>query len=68
MKASATPNRRRTLAANSPHTPANDQDDMPMVAGSAVTPMKRAMPIRANFDEWIKLATDNVSIRPKLVY
>ncbi|KAF2876848.1 condensin complex subunit 2/barren, partial [Massariosphaeria phaeospora] len=61
LRASATPNRRRiSLAAHSPHTPAHDQDDdMPDVAGTAVTPMKRVMPLLANFEEWMKLATDN---------
>jgi condensin complex subunit 2 len=33
---------------------------MPGVAGSAVTPMKRVMPLLANFEEWMKMATDNV--------
>jgi condensin complex subunit 2 len=32
---------------------------MPDVAGSAVTPMKRVMPLLANFEEWMKMATDN---------
>ncbi|KAF2730404.1 barren [Polyplosphaeria fusca] len=63
IRASATPARRRiSLAANSPHTPSNDQDaltnGMPDVAGTAVTPMKR-VPLLANFEEWMKLATDN---------
>ncbi len=35
----------------------NDLDGM-MVGGSAVTPMKR-VPILANFEEWMKMATDN---------
>lgn len=64
IRASATPNRRRisSLAPgqNSPHTPSQDQDGMPDVAGSAVTPMKRVMPLLANFEEWMKMATDNV--------
>jgi condensin complex subunit 2 len=63
MRASATPNRRRisSLAQqNSPLTPSNNQDDMPDVAGTAVTPMKRAVPLLANFEEWMKMATDNV--------
>ncbi|KAF1845552.1 barren [Cucurbitaria berberidis CBS 394.84] len=62
LRASATPARRRiSLAAgqNSPHTPSQDQDDMPEVSGSAVTPMKRVMPLLANFEEWMKMATDN---------
>jgi hypothetical protein len=29
------------------------------VVGTAVTPMKR-VPLLANFEEWMKLATDNV--------
>jgi condensin complex subunit 2 len=31
---------------------------MPDVGGAVVTPMKR-MPILANFEEWMKMATDN---------
>lgn len=46
---------------NSPHTPSQDQD-MPDVAGTAVTPMKRVMPLLANFEEWMKMATDTVCI------
>jgi condensin complex subunit 2 len=37
-------------------------DDEPqrfVVGGSAVTPMKRVPPILANFEEWMKMATDN---------
>lgn len=34
-----------------------DDDDL-VVSGSAVTPMKR-VPILANFEEWMKMATDN---------
>lgn len=66
MRASATPNRsRHSLGSqDSPHTPAMDQDiDMPDVTGTAVTPMKRPVPILANFEEWTKLATDNVCSR-----
>ncbi|KAF2831853.1 barren [Ophiobolus disseminans] len=62
IRASATPGRvRMSLAGgqNSPHTPSQDQDGMPDVAGSAVTPMKRVMPLLANFEEWMKMATDN---------
>ncbi|KAH7077435.1 condensin complex subunit 2/barren [Paraphoma chrysanthemicola] len=62
MRASATPRRQRISLAggsNSPHTPSQDQDGMPDVAGSAVTPMKRVMPLLANFEEWMKMATDN---------
>ncbi|KAF9730543.1 hypothetical protein PMIN04_009971 [Paraphaeosphaeria minitans] len=62
MRASATPKRnRRSLGTqDSPHTPAIDQDiDMPDVTGTAITPMKRPVPLLANFDEWIRLAADN---------
>ncbi|KAF2844362.1 barren [Plenodomus tracheiphilus IPT5] len=61
FRASATPNRRRiSLAAghNSPHTPAQDVD-MLDVAGTAVTPMHGVRPLVANFEEWMKMATDN---------
>ncbi|KAI0870042.1 condensin complex subunit 2/barren [Hypoxylon argillaceum] len=36
----------------------DDDDDDVMVVGSGVTPMKR-VPILANFEEWMKMATDN---------
>jgi condensin complex subunit 2 len=64
LRASATPGRRGISLAggqNSPHTPSQDQD-MPDVAGTAVTPMRRVVPLVANFEEWMKLATDNVCI------
>ena len=35
-----------------------DDDDDLVVVGSGVTPMKR-VPILANFEEWMKMATDN---------
>jgi condensin complex subunit 2 len=57
----ATPARRRiSLAAgqHDPHTPSQDED-MPDVTGTAVTPGKRVMPLLANFEEWMKMATDN---------
>ncbi|KNG49277.1 tpr repeat protein oca3 protein [Stemphylium lycopersici] len=57
-----TPARRRiSLAAgqDSPHTPSQHQNDMPDVTGTAVTPGKRVMPLLANFEEWMKMATDN---------
>ncbi|KAL5122057.1 hypothetical protein ACEQ8H_000274 [Pleosporales sp. CAS-2024a] len=63
LRASATPARRAMSLAgghDSPHTPMHDQDqDMPSVAGAAVTPLKRAAPLLANFEEWMKMATDN---------
>ena len=40
-----------------PHRAGDDDDDF-TVAGSGVTPMKR-VPILANFEEWMKMATDN---------
>lgn len=63
LRASATPvgkKVRRSLASQAvdPHTPTQDHD-MPDVAGSAVTPMKRVMPLASNFEDWIKMATDN---------
>ncbi|GKT42055.1 condensin complex subunit 2 [Colletotrichum spaethianum] len=36
----------------------DDDDEGFVVSGSAVTPMKR-VPILANFEEWMKMATDN---------
>jgi condensin complex subunit 2 len=44
-----------------PRRPGNDNDldgGVMMVGGTAVTPMKR-VPILANFEEWMKMATDN---------
>jgi len=35
-----------------------DDDEQLVVGGKAVTPMKR-VPILANFEEWMKMATDN---------
>jgi condensin complex subunit 2 len=63
LRASATPGRSRVsilAGQDSPHTPGQDEGDMPTVAGTAVTPMKRVMPLLANFEEWMKMATDNV--------
>ncbi|KAF2842828.1 barren [Patellaria atrata CBS 101060] len=58
IRAAATPARKRlSLIGGSPRTP--DQEDEGMtVGGAAVTPMKR-VPILANFEEWMKMATDN---------
>jgi condensin complex subunit 2 len=61
MRSSGTPANRRVsqlAGEGGPHTPAQDHD-MPDVAGTAVTPMKRVMPLLANFEEWMKMATDN---------
>jgi condensin complex subunit 2 len=49
---------------SNPRTPARrsmvvDDEDRFVVGGTAVTPMKRAPPILANFEEWMKMATDN---------
>ncbi|KAI4909677.1 uncharacterized protein J4E92_010595 [Alternaria infectoria] len=58
----ATPGRRRvSLAAahDTPRTPSQDGDDMPDVTGTAVTPGTHIMPLLANFEEWMKMATDN---------
>jgi condensin complex subunit 2 len=64
--ATATPGRRRISHAaghdSSPHTPSQDEDDMPDITGTAVTPGNRVMPLLANFEEWMKMATDNVGI------
>ncbi|ORY65916.1 barren protein [Pseudomassariella vexata] len=46
---------------SNPRTPRKgqgDDDDLFVVGGSGVTPMKR-VPILANFEEWMKMATDN---------
>ena len=58
-KAAASPARKRkSLGADSPHTPGHNDGREYDVAGTAVTPMKR-VPILANFEEWMKMATDN---------
>lgn len=56
-KAAASPARERKSIGDGPATPSQD-DAQYGVAGSAVTPMKR-VPILANFEEWMKMATDN---------
>lgn len=72
IKAAASPMRKvsnnRGAASNSPKTPQghhsldkeNREDGglLAVVAGGAMTPMKR-VPILANFEEWMKMATDN---------
>jgi condensin complex subunit 2 len=72
LKAAATPARKVSIrldnVANSspgsnPRTPRRgrdnlDDDDDFVVGGNAVTPMKR-VPLLANFEEWMKMATDN---------
>lgn len=71
IKAAATPVRRRKSlllpGSGSPRTPSgltqgNEGSPGLAVVGSAVTPMKR-VPILANFEEWMKMATDNVCLR-----
>lgn len=61
IKAAATPTRKRKslgVGEDGPATPAQDDDDVYGVRGDHVTPMKR-VPILANFEEWMKMATDN---------
>ncbi|KAJ8609441.1 hypothetical protein MRB53_039112 [Persea americana] len=60
LKAAASPHKRRSLAGEGTVTPSRqaDEDDMYGVRGDHITPMKR-MPILANFEEWMKMATDN---------
>lgn len=58
LKAAASPVRKRkSLGQDGPHTPSQEDAEYD-VAGTAVTPMKR-VPILANFEEWMKMATDN---------
>lgn len=64
LKAAASPARKRKSLgpelADGPQTPSGSasQEEAFHVGGSAVTPMKR-VPILANFEEWMKMATDN---------
>ncbi|KAL9014532.1 MAG: hypothetical protein Q9173_000833 [Seirophora scorigena] len=71
LKAAASPARKlnsyQRAASDSPKTPraqaARDKENLEdrglaVVAQSAMTPMKR-VPILANFEEWMKMATDN---------
>ena len=64
LRAAVSPAKQRSLGAHgSPRTPGHDDDKenadgAVIVSGSAVTPMKR-VPILANFEEWMKMATDN---------
>lgn len=59
IRAAATPVRRRqTLTSQSQYTPGDNDENTFHVGGDAVTPMKR-VPILANFEEWMKMATDN---------
>lgn len=71
LKAAATPMRRLNnydrAASNSPKTPRGqtnrgkenyEDGGLTVVGGGAMTPMKR-VPILANFEEWMKMATDN---------
>ncbi|KND94962.1 Condensin complex subunit 2, partial [Tolypocladium ophioglossoides CBS 100239] len=68
IKAAATPRkgsaRLEDLENASPGTPrggrggADNGDEAIMVGGVSITPMKR-VPILANFEEWMKMATDN---------
>ncbi|TKA54562.1 hypothetical protein B0A55_13302, partial [Friedmanniomyces simplex] len=65
LKAAASPQRagkRKSLGGGDggPHTPSQDEAGSAHydVAGNGVTPMKR-VPLLANFEEWMKMATDN---------
>jgi len=72
IKAAASPMRKlnnfQRAASTSPKTPlasvggrgkdSSEDGGLAVVGGSAVTPMKR-VPILANFEEWMKMATDN---------
>lgn len=71
LKAAATPIRKlnnyERAASNSPKTPRGqvnqgnenyDDGGLTVIGGGAMTPMKR-VPILANFEEWMKMATDN---------
>ena len=70
IKAAATPTRKHasfevregSSPSSNNKTPRRVADDLDggvmMVGGNAVTPMKR-VPILANFEEWMKMATDN---------
>jgi len=69
--AAASPARRQTIgSADDPTTPRNLGALRGGVAGEgpidAVTPMRK-VPILANFEEWMKLATDNVSVPSRSV-
>lgn len=71
LKAAASPMRKlnsyERAASNSPKTPRDPSargkenivdEGLAVITGSAMTPMKR-VPILANFEEWMKMATDN---------
>ena len=72
IKAAASPVRKinytERATSGSPQTPRNGRDRLhedeengglvPVVAGNTMTPLKR-VPILANFEEWMKMATDN---------
>ncbi|KUI65979.1 Condensin complex subunit 2 [Cytospora mali] len=53
----ASPPPRQKTPRPRPKDNVGDDDDV-VVSGSAVTPMKR-VPLLANFEEWMKMATDN---------
>lgn len=67
IRAAASPVRKAQSVggSGSPRTPNNGDKEngnqLQVVGGNAVTPVKR-VPILANFEEWMKMATDNVSI------
>lgn len=53
----ASPPQRQKTPRPRPKDNSGDDDDV-VVSGTAVTPMKR-VPLLANFEEWMKMATDN---------
>ena len=70
IKAAASPIRKRkSMGAVGTGSPAdddvrdkeNDGFEITVVGGNVVSPAKR-VPILANFEEWMKMATDNVSL------
>lgn len=71
IKATASPIRKRkSMGVTGTASPGNDDVrdkendgfEITNVGGNAVSPAKR-VPILANFEEWMKMATDNVSLR-----
>ncbi|KAL9052526.1 MAG: hypothetical protein Q9162_005329 [Coniocarpon cinnabarinum] len=64
LRAAVSPAKRHSLGGSgSPRTERNGEDkeneeDIGLGGGNAVTPIKR-VPILANFEEWMKMATDN---------
>ncbi|ETN38896.1 uncharacterized protein HMPREF1541_06938 [Cyphellophora europaea CBS 101466] len=57
-RTSATHDARRRVSRGQPSNEPNSPGQLDVIGGNAVTPMKR-VPILANFEEWMKMATDN---------